>query len=38
MMVNTMFECFKKESMLFALIAFMERNSDGFAESSSNYV
>jgi len=37
MMFNTMFECFKKESMLFELIAFMERNSDGFAESRSNY-
>ncbi len=36
-MFNTMFECFKKESMLFELIAFMERNSDGFAESRSNY-
>ncbi len=37
MMFNTMFECFRKESMLFELIAFMERNSDGFAESRSNY-
>ena len=37
MMFKTMFECFKKESMLFELIAFMERNSDGFAESRSNY-
>ncbi len=37
MMFNTMFECFKKESMLFELIAFMERNSDGFTESRSNY-
>ena len=36
-MFNTMFECFKKESMLFELIAFMERNSDGFAESRNNY-
>ena len=37
MMFNAMFECFKKESMLFELIAFMERNSDGFTESRSNY-
>lgn len=37
-MFNTMFECFKKESMLFELIAFMERNSEGFAESRQNYI
>ena len=36
-MFNTMFECFKKETMLFELIAFMERNCEGFAESRSNY-
>lgn len=36
-MFNTMFECFKKESMLFELIAFMERNTDDFAESRKKY-
>lgn len=37
-MFNTMFECFKKETMLFELIAFMERNTDDFAESRKNYL
>lgn len=36
-MFNTMFECFKKETMLFELIAFMERNTDDFAESRKKY-
>lgn len=36
-MFYTMFECFKKENMLFELIAFMERNTEGFAESRKNY-
>lgn len=37
-MFNTMFECFKKENMLFELIAFMERNTEGFAESRKKYI
>lgn len=37
-MFNTMFECFKKEIMTFELIAFMERNIDGFAESRKKYI
>ena len=36
-MFNTMFECFKKENMLAELIAFMEKNTEGFIESKKNY-
>lgn len=37
-MFNTMFECFKKEIMIFELIAFMEKHTEGFTESRENYI
>ena len=36
-MFNTMFECFKKEKIIFELMSFMERNTDDFAESHKKY-
>ena len=36
-MFNTMFECFKKENMIYELTSFMERNTDDFVESRKKY-
>ena len=37
-MFNSMFSCFDRNIMLFELIAFMERNTEGFIESRRNYI
>ena len=37
-MFNTMFDCFKKDVMVSELIAFMERNIEGFDESRKKYI
>ena len=37
-MFNSMFSCFEKDVMMFELIAFMERHTDGFMDARKNYL